>query len=154
MGVMTDTTASRPHPTSADSPETRTPDRCARRLRRVLRVNAANSFAAGLLLAAAPTRIDQLLDTGHPGWIRVVGIALLPFAALCAWLSSAPIGELRRLTPLIVAGDVAWVVTSVATVLLGWYSGGGAIAVLAMAAVVDLFALLQWSAWRNLRPTR
>jgi len=151
---MTDTTASHPHPTAAAAPATRTPTRCANRLRRVLRANAVNSFAAGLLLAVAPTRIDQLLDTGHPGWIRVVGVALLPFAALCAWLSSAPIDTLRRLTPLIVAGDVAWVVASVATVLLGWYSGGGVVVVLAMAAVVDLFALLQWSAWRKLRPTR
>ena len=154
MGAMTDTTASRPHLTPADAPELQISDHCANRLRRVLRVNAANSFVAGLLLAAAPTRIDELLDTGHPGWIRVVGIALLPFAALCAWLSSTSIDELRRTTPLIVAGDFAWVVASVATVLLGWYSTGGAVAVLVMAAVVDVFALLQWSAWRKLRPTR
>lgn len=159
MGAMTDTTASHHHPTAAVAPATRTsasrtPARCANRLRRVLRANAVNSFAAGLLLAFAPTRFDELLDTGHPGWIRVVGVALLPFAGLCAWLSSAPIGALRGLTPLIVAGDVTWVVASVVTVLLGWYSGGGAVAVLAMAAVVDLFALLQWSAWRTLQPTR
>ena len=58
---------------------------------------------------------------------------------------------LRRITPQIVAGDVGWVVASVVTVLLGWYSGSGVVAVLAMAAVVDVFALLQWTAWRRLR---
>ena len=151
---MTDTTASRPPLNPADAADLQTSDHCANRLRGVLRVNAVNSFVAGVLLATAPTRIDELLDTGHPGWIRVVGIALLPYAALCVWLSSTSIDELRRTTPLIVAGDLAWVVASVTTVVLGWYSTGGAVAVLVMAAIVVVFALLQWSAWRKLRPTR
>ena len=44
-----------------------------------------------------------------------------------------------------------WVVASAATVLLGWYSGVGVVAVLAMAAIVDVFAVRQWNAWRRLR---
>jgi hypothetical protein len=123
-------------------------------LRTVLRLNALNSLVFGALLTAIPHRIDELLDTGHPGWVRLVGLGLLPFAALCAWLSTASLHQLRRMTPQIVAGDMAWVVASVVTVLLGWYSGGGVVAVLAMAAVVDAFALLQWSAWRRLPLTR
>ena len=124
-----------------------------RRLRIVLRLNAANCVVFGALLVARPARVDELLDTGHPGWVRLVGLGLLPFAALCAWLSTASLPTLRRITPHVVAGDVAWVVASVVTVLAGWYSGGGIIAVLAMAAIVDVFALLQWTAWRRLRRT-
>ncbi len=116
---------------------------CERKLRLVLRANACNSILFGTLLAAIPHHIDELLDTGHPGWIRVVGLALIPFGALCAWLSTASSTALRRVTPQIVIGDVAWVIASIATVLLGWYSGGGILAVLAMAVIVDAFALLQ-----------
>lgn len=127
---------------------------CASRLRTVLRLNALNSLVFGTLLAAIPQRVDETLDTGHPGWIRIVGIALLPFAALCAWLSTASIDMLRRATPAVVAGDVGWVVASVVTALLGWYSAGGVGAVLAMAAVVALFAVLQWITWRQLSEIR
>ena len=48
------------------------------------------------------------------------------------------------------AGDASWVVASVGTVTLGWYSGGGAVAVLAMAVVVAAFAVLQFFALRQL----
>ena len=48
----------------------------------VLRLNALNSIVFGVALATVPGRIDQLLDTGHPGWIRVVGLGLVPFGAL------------------------------------------------------------------------
>ncbi len=125
-----------------------------RRLRTVLRLNASSSMAAGVLLAAVPDRIDELLDTGHPGWVRLVGLGLLPFAALCLWVARSSARVLRSTTPWIVTGDVAWVVVSVATVLAGWYSTAGSVAVLAMAAAVDLFALLQWMSWRKLEPTR
>ena len=126
---------------------------CEAKLRRVLRLNAANCIVSGTALAIAAGPIDDLLDTGHPGWIRLVGLGLLPFAALCWWVAAGPVQRLRRVTPFIVAGDVDWVIASVVTVLLGWYSGGGIIAVLAMAVVVDTFAVLQFAGWRRLRTT-
>jgi hypothetical protein len=126
---------------------------CERKLRLVLRANALNSIVFGAALAAVPNRIDELLDTGHPGWIRLVGLGLLPFGALCARLSTASLTTLRRITPQIVVGDIGWVVASIVTVLLDWYSGTGTMVVLAMAAIVDLFALLQWTAWRRMRVT-
>jgi hypothetical protein len=144
-----------PTHSSAPGPTTRATEHsdCERKLRVVLRLNATNSFVFGALLAAFPAQVDDLLDTGHPGWIRLVGLGLLPFGALCTWLSTASPPTLRRITPQIVVGDVAWVAASVATVLLGWYSGGGIFAVLAMAAIIDAFALLQWTAWRRLQAT-
>jgi len=124
------------------------------RLRRVLLLNGLNSLVFGVVLAAAPEAVDRILDTGHPGWVRLVGLGLLPFAGAWAWLSKQPLGTLRKYTPVTVAGDMGWVVASVVTVLLGWYSTSGLIVVLAVAALVDLFAVLQWTAWRNLRVTR
>lgn len=124
------------------------------RLRLVLRANALNCIVFGGLLAAIPGTVDELLNTGHPEWVRLVGLGLLPFAALCLWLSNQSAETLIAQTPGIVAGDVGWVLASVVTILLGWYSGGGIAAVVAMAVVVDVFAVLQWSAWRKLRSTR
>ncbi len=117
----------------------------------VLRANATTSVIPGLAMALAPGTVDELLGTGHPGWIRIVGLALLPFAALVAWLSSADRTRLHRYTPEIVVADVTWVVASIATCLLGWYSTEGIVAVGAMAVGVDVFAGLQFVLWRRLR---
>lgn len=127
---------------------------CEAKLRTVLRANGVNCILSGTALAVFAGPIDDLLDTGHPGWIRVVGLGLLPFAAYCWWLAAGPRKRLVQDTPLVIAGDIGWVAASIVTVLLGWYSGGGIVAVLAMAAVVDVFALLQFKGWRTLRSTR
>ena len=123
---------------------------CERRLRFVLRANAASSTISGLAMAVVPGVVDNLLGTGHNGWVRLVGLSLLPFAAFVAWLSTADRRDLRLYTPVIVAGDIGWVVASIATVSLGWYSGMGIVAVLAMALVIGVFALLQFNAARHL----
>ena len=53
--------------------------------------------------------------------------------------------------PQVALGDIGWVVGSVVTVLVGWYSGGGNVVVLAMAVAVAVFAALQWWPWRRLQ---
>lgn len=128
--------------------------RAERRLRGTLRANAATSFVSGALLAIAPDRLDELLGTGRPGWVRTVGIAVVGFGLVVGWLSVRPVDELMRDTPVVVAADVGWVVLSIVTILLGWYDGGGIVAVLAMAVAVDTFAFLQFTSWRTLRRTR
>jgi len=120
------------------------------KLRFVLRTNATTSALGGLAMAVGPGAVDQLLGTGQPGWVRIVGLALLPFAALVAWLSTTDRRRLALHTPGIVVGDVVWVVASVVTVLLGWYPSSGVIIVLAMAAGVDTFAVLQFVLLRRL----
>ncbi len=122
-----------------------------RRLRLVLRANAATSSISGLVMAVGPDTVDGLLDTGHPGWIRLVGLALVPFAAFVAWLSLSDLRHLRAHTPGIVAGDLLWVAASLATCLAGWYSTSGIVAVAAMAPAVDTFGTLQFIFWRRLR---
>lgn len=147
--------------TSTQTPPTATPittptdmsrdARCTSRLRTVLRLNAASSIASGAVMAALPHRVDDILDTGHPGWIRLVGVGLIVFALSVGFASTFDRRKLVATTPAIVAGDIAWVVASLVTVLLGWYSGGGIVAVLAVAAMVETFAVLQWSGLRHLR---
>ena len=122
-----------------------------RRLRQVFRANVLTSAVSGIVMAIAPGTVDELLGTGHSGWVRLVGLALLPFAAFVAWLSTADLRQLQLHTPGIVAGDVAWVVASVATIAFGWYSSGGNVAVGAMALAVDVFAGLQLMFWNRIR---
>ncbi len=139
-------------PTTDDVPATpmRRASTPIQRLRRALRVDSAFSFTSGLILALAPDRIDDLLGTGHAGWIRLVGIGFLVFGLDVLVVSRSGETNLRRWTPAVIAANVAYVVASIVTVLLGWYSTGGAVAVLAAAALVDTFAVLQWRSWRQL----
>ncbi|MEM9745972.1 MAG: hypothetical protein AAF945_04700 [Actinomycetota bacterium] len=145
------TTINTPDSASDSTSSTATTDAAVGRLRLVLRLNALSSLASGLILSIAPNTVDDLLDTGRPGIVRLVGLGLIPFAVAVAWLSTAHVNQLRRHTPGIIVGDVAWVVASIVTIVLGWYSMGGAIAVAAMAALVDVWAVLQWRSLTSIR---
>ena len=122
----------------------------AQRLRRALRVNATTSLTSGFVMALAADWVDDLLGTGHPGWVRLVGLGVALFGIDVLLLSRSSQDQLRRWAPAIVVADTIWVVASVVTILLGWYSTGGAVAVAAMAIAVDTFAVLQWREWRRL----
>lgn len=119
-----------------------------RHLRFVLRLNAVNSVVCGLLLVCFPEPFADLLGSGHPGWVRLVGVGLLAFAAVLTWIAAGDRDRLRVQTPAVIAGDLGWVVVSVVALGLGWFSGAGVALVIAMALVVDTFALLQWRGWR------
>ncbi len=123
-----------------------------RLLRTTLRVNAANAAICGALLAAFADRFGDWLGTGHPGWIRAVGLGLVGFAGFVSWISFGSVGRLRRETPGVIVGDAVWVAASVVTLVLGWFEGVGIPLVIAMAVAVDLFATLQFVGWRRLRP--
>jgi len=120
-------------------------------LRSTLRVNAALSACSGIVLAIIPGRIDDVLDTGHPGWVRFVGIAFVVFAVDVAWLSLQQVAALRTFTPVVVAMDASYVGASLVTVAVGWYSTGGAVLVAVGAAPVAGFAVLQFLGWQRLR---
>lgn len=122
----------------------------ADRLRVVLRLNAVNSAVCGLALLVGAEGFADWLGSGHPGWIRLVGAGLLPFAALLVWTAAGDVDRLRSETPAIVAGDLGWVIASVVALVLGWFSGAGVALVVAMALIVDTFAVLQWHSWRRL----
>ena len=145
---------SAPHPAPGAVPlrdATVDPIAGAAPLRRVLRLNAATSGLAGALMIVVADRFDAVLGTGAPGWIRVVGVGLVLFAGGLVLLAGRSVDVLARLTPSIVAADAAWVLASVITILLGWYSRAGAIAVGVVAAAVGAFAVAQHRSWLTLR---
>lgn len=121
-------------------------------LRTVLRVNAGSSLLIGVAMAAAAGPLADLcltgpdrylgLDTGT--WIRLVGLALLPFAGAVFWLSVRPAGR-PALVRTVCALDWAWVLGSAALLAFGWsaFTWTGAILVDLMALAVAAFAVLQ-----------
>src|SRR3546814_10627143 len=68
----------------------------------VLRLNAGSSLLIGMAMALAPQALAslclagpvQLLGIDGAGWIRLVGLALFPFAAMVFWISGR--AESRR----------------------------------------------------------
>ena len=113
-------------------------------LRLVLRLNAANSAICGAALIVFGGPLADVLGVDRPGWVRLVGAGLLPFAAALVWVAAGDAERLRRFVPGIVVGDIGWVLASVVTLVAGWYSGVGIALVIAMAVLVDGFAMLQW----------
>jgi hypothetical protein len=123
---------------------TRTPSRVdERRLRWVLGANAATSALAGSVAVVAPSWLDDVLGTGHPGWVSAVGLGLLVIAIDVLLVARSDRARLIAGTRLVVAADVAWVAATIITIALGWYSSGGAV-VMGIAAIgVADFAIAQ-----------
>ena len=120
-------------------------------LRTVLAVDAALSGLSGAVLA---------LDTGmlagplglSPDLMRPVGIFLIGYAALLAWLAARPALP-RKAVWALVALNVVWAVESVMLLALRWAepTGLGLGLVLAQAAAVLLVADLYYLALRRSR---
>ena len=123
----------------------------ARHLRLVLRANAATSAVAGGVATAVPHWLDELLGTGHPAWIRVVGLGLLLFALEVLTVSRAERPHLVSGTRAIVVADTAWVVATVVTIALGWYDTTGAVVMAVAGLGVADFAVAQHVLRRRLR---
>src|SRR5690606_6749600 len=105
----------------------------------VLRLNALSSAIFGLLLAAIPEPIAAMIGF-DPLSLRVIGIALLPFATFVLHVAREPRPALVRVVS---ALDFAWVAGSVGLALWGDLTGFGIAIVLAVAAAVDVFGMLQ-----------
>lgn len=140
-----------PPPATAVAPADATAER---RLRRALRADAVVSLASGLALAIAPERLDDLLGTGRPGWVRVVGLAFLVYAVDVALVAAADRRRLRMLAPAIVAANAVYVVASIVAVLAGWFDGAGIAAVIAGAVAIDVLGFVQFRSWRAMRSAR
>jgi hypothetical protein len=119
-------------------------------LRIVLRTNATTSGAGGVIAALAPGPVDDILGTGEQGWVRLIGIGLVLFAAVVVSASRLDADQMRRIVPAISVGDGAWVVGSVLAVALGWFSTGGAVVMGVVALMVGVFGLAQAQLVREL----
>ena len=118
-------------------------------LRLALRIDAAASGALGLASASPAPVLDA--TAGIPtGWLVALGLFLLGYATGLAWLSARPRIP-PRLAWTVVAGNLVWVVLSVAAVVLGWFpfTALGAALVVAQAAAVTGLAGLQYVGLRR-----
>jgi hypothetical protein len=113
------------------------------KLRFVLTANATTSGLAGLTALVAGERVDSWLDTAHSGWVRVIGAGLAVFALAVIALSRSNEQSLRRWVPPVTLADGGWVAASIATIIAGWYSNGGAAILGVIAAIVGTFAIAQ-----------
>lgn len=120
-------------------------------LRRSLLANATFSGVTGLLLIAFAGPIASVMGLTVAWPVLVVGVGLVPFAALVALNGVRPVPDARE-AGITVALDAAWVAGSV--LLLAWSPSwltlAGASAVLTVAAIVAGFALAQAAGLRRL----
>jgi hypothetical protein len=120
-------------------------------IRKVLKANALFSGLSGLLFVFASTEIAAFLGLALPAAITVVGILLLIFAADLLFLATRNEIDPKFVLTVIVA-DAFWVVGSVILLLTGWVplTVGGKWAVVIVAAIVALFAELEYVGWTRM----
>lgn len=121
-------------------------------LRGSLVVNAVFSGASGLLGVIMPDAIATLLGGVIPSIVLVLGIGLMGFAVIVAWvaytqpLPAWPVGTIIALDLGWVAGSVVLLATYSALSAMGWWL------VLDLAVIVALIAGAQWLGLRRRTP--
>ena len=124
----------------------------SRLLRLALKLDAVASGALGALLLAAGPVLEGLLGTPRPVLVPV-GLFLVTYAAAVWFVGSRP--SISRSAAWTVVGlNLLWVVGSIAIVAAGWsaLTTLGIAFLLAQAAVVAIFADLQFLGLRRARP--
>jgi len=124
-----------------------------RLLRNALRGNAAFSILSGLAFALGAGPLAGAIGLGDARILAVVGVQLLAFAALLVFVASRETIHLPTATA-IVCADLAWVAGTVPVVTLDVLNRAGAIAAVAVADVVLVFAILQLVGVRRARGSR
>lgn len=116
-----------------------------RTLRGVLRLDAAASGALGVAAAAGAGVLDTLVGLSTP-LLLGVGVFLVVYATGLVLLAARPAIP-RPATWVVVLGNSAWVLMSLALVVGAWeqLTVLGVVVVVAQAAAVAVFADLQWS---------
>ena len=121
-------------------------------LRKALLADAAISGATGLLLALGAGYLADLLGVpvGLPRW---AGIALLPVAALLAFLATRERLS-RPVVWAVIAANLVWAADSILLLFVGWIepTALGVAFIVAQASVVAVFAELQWLGLRRSAP--
>jgi hypothetical protein len=118
-------------------------------LRRALLADAIFSGASALLLSFGAGALAPLLDLPQ-ALLRETGLFLIAYTALVGWLGTRP-SMPRALVAIVVAGNAAWTIASVALLFSGWVTPNllGEILVAAQAIVVGVFAELQYVGLRR-----
>jgi hypothetical protein len=118
-------------------------------LRRALLADAIFSGASALLLSLGAGALAPLLDLPQ-ALLRETGLFLVAYTALVGWLGTRP-SLPKTLVAIVVVGNAAWTLASVALLFSGWVTPNllGEILVAAQAIVVGVFAELQYVGWRK-----
>lgn len=111
-------------------------------LRLSLMSNATFSGVSGAALIAAAVPLSELLGSGPPVILTIVGGSLLVFAIGLLAMARQPAID-HRLAWLAVGLDLAWVLMSGALLLAGVFTLTGSWIVAIVADIVLLFAILQ-----------
>lgn len=121
-------------------------------LRKSLMLDAVATGATAVLLIAGAGLLDGLL--GLPvALMREAGLILVPFVAFVAWVGTRQETS-RGAVWAIIAVNALWVIASLALLVSGWVAPTvlGYAFVIAQAAVVALFAELQYAGLKRPQP--
>lgn len=114
-------------------------------LRTVLRADAVTCLAMGALLALATGLVARLTGLS-PDLVRGAGVLLVPIGLFMAVTAQQPAGS-SLAAWLIVIGNAGWVAASAAVALTASaLTPFGAFFIWGQAAIVALFAFLEWRA--------
>ena len=120
-------------------------------IRRILFGNAIFSILSGLLFTVFSTLIANFLGVGTPTIILLIGIGLIGYAVLI-YVNASRSEISRSFVLFAILGDSAWVVLSIVLLFTNWvpFTVEGKWAIGVIAAIVDVFATLQFLEWRKM----
>ena len=118
-------------------------------LRFALRLDAIASLSVGALSVALARPLDGVVGA-PPAWVLGAGLFMLGYGAVVGWLGTRPALP-RWAVWTIVIGNALWALDSAVLAFSGWIAPGtlGLVLILAQAAVVALFAELQYLGLRR-----
>jgi hypothetical protein len=121
-------------------------------LRRVLRANGVFSTVSGVLFIADAGLIATFLGLASATPIVALGVGLLAFAAALFW-DAAQRSISQRDARIVIALDVAWVIGSIAVVVLDPFAltTAGKWAIAIVADIVTVFAVVEYVGLRRAR---
>lgn len=110
----------------------------------LLRLDSATCVAMGALLVLASDLISDL--TGISAKVlHYAGLSLIPIAAFMALVSWRRLQQ-KLLTQVVIAGNIVWVIGSLALLGIVAPNGFGIVFILAQASAVAVLALLEFRA--------
>ncbi len=119
---------------------------------RALRANAMFSGISGAALLVLPGDWARLFGVLDAPVYAVLGVGLLAFAALVAWVSADPVPR-RPVVRLVLGADLLWVTATPFVMVLGAAAirAPAQLLLLAVALAVSVLAALQWRGLRAVR---
>ena len=114
---------------------------------RILQINATATAVTGVAMLAARGFLPPLFGLGSPLLLDLIAVFFLAYAAGLFFFAARP--QVERLALLaFAAADTAWVVGSAVVLLMFWpqLTPIGRVLIIAVAIVVDAFAMLQFRA--------